>query len=185
MTERPRPDDLERALDALRPAPPPDDLMARLRASRPGVRTSSAPRTPATALSARGRWPRWLSLAAVLLALATLAGLKWGARPAPSGASMAESGPAAVPALAPAPAQATVTPVALAAAPPVFLPVETKWHLVSLQPVPAIQRPDEAPRRLLRLVVVDETTAVGAETDAALHFRRAREVYLPITNPVY
>jgi len=69
--------------------------------------------------------------------------------------------------------------------PPIFLPVETNRYLVGIQMAITIQRPDEAPRRLLRAVLIDDMTAVGAETDAALHLRRAREIFLPMTSPVY
>jgi hypothetical protein len=67
----------------------------------------------------------------------------------------------------------------------VYLPVETTSHLVSIQPVPLGQRPDEAPQRLLRAIFIEDTTAVGADTDAALILRRAREVYLPVQARVY
>ena len=185
MTERPTPEDLERALDGLRPAPPTDDLMARLRAARPASRPGLAGRPPGDALPSRDRWPRWLPAAAVLAVLASLAGLPWAGHRTSPAPSTAGSEPGPDPSVAAAPVQAAVTPEAAAETRPIFLPVETTQHVFSLQAVPVTQRPDEAPRRLLRAVIVEDTTAVGAETDAALHFRKAREVYLPIRNPVY
>ena len=185
MSERPPSDDMERKLDALRPAPPTDDLMARLRAARPATRLMSAPRPPAAAVPSRHRRGRWLPLAAVLLALGAVAGLQRAGHLGAPASPAAASASGAEPLASAPPARGTVTPVAARPAPPVFLPVETTRHLVSLQAVPTIRRPDEAPRRLLRAVIVEDTTAVGAETDAALHFRKAREIYLPISNPVY
>ncbi len=180
-----RSDDTERQLETLCPAAPSEALLARLRAARPPIRISTDAPSLGVDPTPRFRWMPLLGMAAAGVALAMLAGGKFAARPSTIGPpSIALNSPADAEA-AVTPARATVTPVAASAAPPVFLPVETSRRLVSLQSVPTVQRPDEAPRRMLRAVVLDDTTAVGAETDAALHLRRAREIYLPVRSPVY
>jgi hypothetical protein len=171
-------------VDTLVPAAPSAALMARLRAARPPrqVATSVSSRPPAQA-----RPSRWLPLAAcaaAAAALATVVAIKTEWRFARS-PSVTVNSSAHAPTEEPPSSAATATPTPVASAPPVYLPIETTSHLVSLQPVPLEQRPDEAPQRLLRAIFIEDTTAVGADTDAALVVRRAREVYFPVQGTVY
>jgi hypothetical protein len=126
----------------------------------------------------RFRWSRIVAAAAAVI----VASLVWLAfAPKPTAPRLTNADPAA----SPTPLTVTHPPRRAAVTRPIFLPVESNRRLVSLQPLHAVQRPDEAPRRLLRAVIVDDVTAVGADTDAALHVRSAREVYLPMTSTVY
>jgi hypothetical protein len=172
MTDPFPPDDLERPLAALRPAPPSPALMARLRSARPSIQ-----RSPVAAGFSRTTLRSMAAAAAVVVA-----SLVWLAvAPKPTAPRLTSDHPAASP-----PALTVIhQPRRAAVTPPIFLPVESNRRLVSLQPVHAVQRPDEPPRRLLRAVIVDDMTAVGADTDAALHVRSAREVYLPMTSTIY
>lgn len=185
MNNPDRPDDTERQLQMLCPAAPSDALLARLHAARPTVRSATAAPPQHEAPTPRFRWRPLLGIAAAGVAVAMLAGGKFAVRPSTVGApSTAMTSPVEAEATA-GPTRATVTPVASNALRPVFLPVETSRRLVSLQSVPTIQRPDEAPHRMLRAVFLDDMTAVGADTDAALHLRRTHEIYLPVRSPVY
>jgi hypothetical protein len=171
-------------VDTLVPAAPSATLMARLRAARPPRQAfSSAPsRQPAQA-----RPSRWLPLsacAAAAAALATVVAVKTEWRFARGPSTTVTSSAHALTQEPTSPA-ATATPTPVVSAPPVYLPIETTSHLVSLQSVSLGQRPDEAPQRLLRAIFIENTTAVGADTDAALVLRRAREVYLPVQGRVY
>lgn len=184
--------DVERPFDALRPAAPSPDLMARLRAARPSTQGSAAALAPLAQPPTHDRWQLALAGAAAVV-VASLVWLNQTAKSKPPLTDPADvatrthhlspAAPQPAPATTRDPATGQTHQASITA--PIFLPVETNRYLVGIQPATTLQRPDEAPRRLLRAVVVDDMTAVGAETDSALHLRRAREVYLPLTSPVY
>jgi hypothetical protein len=184
MSEHHPPEEAERLLHRLHPAPPSPALMRRLRDACPSAHRASQ-LTPAR----RPRAPIRLAAAAAAAAALALAAQVWLPRPSQNPRRLHTVD---VPSATPSPeinstAQAPVSPAAESTHPTasVFLPVEASRHLVSLQSVPTIQQPDTAPLRLLRAVLIDDLTAVGAETDAALHLRRAREVYFPLHSPIY
>lgn len=182
MSERPPMNDLEQQLARLRPATPSAGVMARLRAANPKQPVSASGFHPVAPRAGRPHSRRTFSLTAAA-AVAVVAALAWLQRPAsePSRPVGIVSSPtldrAAV-------ADGGAVQGAVAAG-SIFLPIESSSHLVSLHPVPATARPDEVARTLWRAVLVDDLTAVGAETDAALHVRRAREVFIPVARPVY
>ncbi|MFN0126830.1 MAG: hypothetical protein ACKV19_09125 [Verrucomicrobiales bacterium] len=182
MSERPPMDDLEQQLACLQPVAPSADVMTRLRAARPKPAVPVSAPHPVAPLAGRRDRRRSFSLTAAA-AVAVVAALAWLQLPAPEASRSATV--AATPApnrVAAAVAEAAQGAVAAGS---IFLPIESSSHLVSLHPVPEAARPDEVARPLWRAVVVDDLTAVGAETDAALHVRRAREVFIPVARPVY
>lgn len=184
MNERLPTDDIERQLARLRPAEPPPALIARLRAARPEARSLSSLEPPVRVTARPRPFSPALTAAA---AIALTAALVWLSVPASNRIRPSTNPPLT-----------TADPVADAArdagaeprpasvpATSVFLPVEASSRVVSMQPVSATLRPDEVARPFWRALVIDDLTAVGAETDAALHWRRARELYIPVTSPVY
>jgi hypothetical protein len=166
-------DPTEELLSRLGPAPPSTELMARLRAARP-TRALRVHR-PGLGTRGSGRTSVWRRVAFVgaLGAAAALVILSQMRVPLEA---IADRHPAT-------PNIATETTPRESSR--VFLPVESRWTLVSLQPTRVIQEPDEAPRRFMRAVWIDDLTAVGAETDAALHVRSVHETYVPVSSPVY
>lgn len=173
-------------LQSLRGAAPSEAFMARLRAAEP-VKPAHAQEkerpAPSRATGSRRHWLHgiaWGAAAAVVLFAGISASSTWKNHRFP-GAKTPGGTLVAAP-LAPADPSSGNKPDNSR----IFLPVESATRLVSLREPPRlIQRPDEPPLRVQRAVLVDDLTAVGADTDAALRVQRSREVYIPVSSPVY
>ena len=162
-------DPTEELLTGLRPATPPAELMARLRAARParGAETEGS----GFRVQGSGRrlsWRRVAWIGGLGAAAGWVAVSQWSV-PRGDKTSIADS---------------TVAASTLEES-QIFLPVESTRTLVSLQPARVMQQPDQPPQRFMRAVWLDDVTAVGADTDAALHLRRTHETYVPVSSPIY
>jgi len=179
--------DAEAQLRRVRPASVSPALMARLRGARPSRERSSALPRPVIAAPASIAWRRFRLAAWSTAAALAVVGMgvwvqttpRWNeltVAPSPALISHAPLESARAPTIAPASPTGAST---------VFLPVEVTRQVLRMDPVTTVHHPDEAPRHFVRAVVMENVTAVGADTDAALLWRRAREVFLPVHSPVY
>lgn len=171
-------------LQGLRTAAPSEAFMTRLRAAEPvksaHARGKEGP-APSRATASRRLWSYGIAwgAAAVLLLAGISASLAWKNHRFPA----KTPGHALVSAPRPS---ADSSSNAKPDNSRIFLPVESATRLVSLREPPRlIQRPDEPPLRVQRAVLVDDLTAVGADIDAALRLQRSREIYIPVSSPVY